>query len=597
MMTENVSGGEFLIRAVAWEDTFIPEEFTKENTAIAKSVKEFIAGEIQSRGDDVEHVNNALSRELMLKAGEIGLLAADIPEEYDGMALDKVSSLIISDCLGQSAGSFSITELNHTGIGTLPLAFFGTEDQKKRYLPGLSSGQMVGAFGLTEPDAGSDALNARTTAVLSEDGKHYILNGSKCFITNAGFADLIFAFAKVDAKAFTAFIVEFDSDGISTDAEEVKMGMKGTSTRTVNFNNVKVPVENVLGEVGKGHVVALNALNMGRFKVGAVCVGNARGTFTEAVKYAGQRVQFGQPICEFGLIKEKIGEMATRVFAGESMMYRTAGVIDRMIKKEGDTSAEDIGRVTAAALSEYLIECSIMKIFGSEAQGFVADESIQIFGGYGYIYENPAELAYRNARINRIWEGTNEINRITITNTLLKRAAQGRLALKKDPAAVSNDFENLMPVAESDPDALETQKDMLNIAKTITLNLINEASNRFNGDLRPHQELAGIFSDMLIEIYAFESAYLRACKMNSNDKEKNKDTALQITKVLSIRLFDKLQSLSFRALPAMQAGKSYAEKQLSIGRLLSPPLIDTIAINRQIADKCVKKKGYPFKII
>jgi alkylation response protein AidB-like acyl-CoA dehydrogenase len=560
-MTEYVSGGEFLIRAIAWDDTFIPEEFSKENKAIAKSVKEFIAGEIQSRGDDVEQVNNELSRELMLKAGEIGLLAADIPEEYDGMALDKVSSLIISD----------------------------------------SSGQMIGAFGLTEPDAGSDALNARTTAVLSEDGKHYILNGSKCFITNAGFADLIFAFAKVDARAFTAFMVEFDSDGISTDAEEVKMGMKGTSTRTVNFNNVKVPVENVLGEVGKGHVVALNALNMGRFKVGAVCVGNARGTFTEAVKYARQRVQFGQPICEFGLIKEKIGEMATRVFAGESMMYRTAGVIDRMIEKEGDTSAEDIGRVTAAALSEYLIECSIMKIFGSEVQGFVADESIQIFGGYGYIYENiyenPAELSYRNARINRIWEGTNEINRITITNTLLKRAAQGRLALKTDPAALSNDFENLMPVTESDPDAPETQKDMLKIAKTITLNLISDASNRFNGDLRPHQELAGIFSDMLIEIYAFESAYLRACKMNSIQKKKNKDTALQITKVLSIRLFDTLQSLSFRGLPAMQAGKSYAEKQLSIGRLLSPPLVDTIAINRQIADKCIQKKGYPFKFI
>jgi len=596
-MTETVSGGEFLIKTIAWEDTFIPEEFTKENRAIAKSVKEFIAGEIQSRGDGVEHVNNALSRELMLKAGEIGLLAADIPEEYDGMALNKISSLIISDCLGQSAGSFSITELNHTGIGTLPLAFFGTEDQKKRYLPGLCSGEMIGAFGLTEPEAGSDALNARTTAVLSEDGKHYILNGSKCFITNAGFADLIFAFAKVDAKAFTAFIVEFDSDGISTDAEEVKMGMKGTSTRTVNFNNVKVPVENVLGEVGKGHVVALNALNMGRFKVGAVCVGNARGTFTEAVKYAGQRVQFGQPICEFGLIKEKIGEMAARVFAGESMMYRTAAAIDRMIKKEGDTSAEDIGRVTAAALSEYLIECSIMKIFGSEIQGFVADESIQIFGGYGYIYENPAELSYRNARINRIWEGTNEINRITITHTLLKRAIQGRPALKRDPAASSNDLENLVPVSESDPDALETQKDMLNIAKTITLDLIGDAGNRFNWDLRPHQELAGIFSDMLIEIYAFESAYLRACKMNSNPKEKDKDTALKITKVLSIRLFDRLRSLASRALPAMQAGKSYAEKQSSIARLLSPPAVDTIAINRQIADTCVQKKGYPFKII
>jgi len=596
-MTETVSGGEFLIRAVAWDDTFIPEEFSKENKAIAKSVKEFIAGEIQSRGDEVEHVNNALSRELMLKAGEIGLLAADIPEEYDGMALDKVSSLIISDSLGQGAGSFTITELNHTGIGTLPLAFFGTEDQKKRYLPGLSSGQLIGAFGLTEPNAGSDALNPSTTAVLSEDGKHYILNGAKSFITNAGFADLIFAFAKVEAKAFTAFIVEFDADGISTDAEEVKMGMKGTSTRTVNFNNVKVPVENVLGEVGKGHVVALNALNMGRFKVGAVCVGNARGTFTEAVKYARQRVQFGQPICEFGLIKEKIGEMAARVFAGESMMYRTAGMIDRMIKKEGDTPAEDIGRVTAAALSEYLIECSIMKIFGSEVQGFVADESVQIFGGYGYIYENPAELAYRNARINRIWEGTNEINRITITNTLLKRADQGRLALKTDPDAVSKDFENLVPVTESDADALDTQKDMLNIAKTITHYLINDAINRFNGDLRPHQEIAGIFSDMLIEIYAFESAYLRTCKMNANAKEKNKDTALQITKVLAARLFDRLLSLAFRGLPAMQAGKSCAEKQASIARLLSPPSIDTIAINRQIADTCTKKKGYPFKII
>ena len=596
-MTETVSGGEFLIRVIVWEDTFIPEEFSKENKAIAKSVKEFIAGEIQSRGDEVEHVNNELSRELMLKAGEIGLLAADIPEEYDGMALDKVSSLIISDSLGQGAGSFTITELNHTGIGTLPLAFFGTEDQKKRYLPGLCSGELIGAFGLTEPDAGSDALNPSTTAVLSEDGQHYILNGSKSFITNAGFADLIFAFAKVDAQAFTAFIVEFDADGISTDAEEVKMGMKGTSTRTVNFKNVKVPVENVLGEVGKGHVVALNALNMGRFKVGAVCVGNARGTFTEAVKYARQRVQFGQPICEFGLIKEKIGEMATRVFAGESMMYRTAGVIEQMIEKEGKTSAEDIGRVTAAALSEYLIECSIMKIYGSEIQSFVTDESVQIFGGYGFIYENPAELSYRNARINRIWEGTNEINRITITNTLLKRAAQGHLALITDPAALQKEFKNLTPVTESDPDALETLKDMLNIAKTITLDLISDASNRFNGELRPHQELAGIFSDMLIEIYAFESAYLRACKMNSNKKERNKETALQIAKVLAVRLFDTLQSLAIRGLPAMHSGKSYSKKQSSIGRLFSPPPVDTIATNRQIADKCIKKKGYPFKNI
>ncbi len=596
-MADNIAGGEFLIRSIAAEDIFVPEEFTKEHKAIAKTVKEFVAGEIQSRGDEIEHVNNELSRELMVTAGEIGLLAADIPEEYDGMALDKISSLIISDVLGQGAGSFTITELNHTGIGTLPLAFFGTDSQKQKYLPGLSSGRLIGAFGLTEPNAGSDALNAQTTAVLSDDGRHYVLNGSKCFITNAGFADLIFTFAKVDGRAFTAFIVDFGSDGISTDAEEVKMGMKGTSTRTVNFNNVRVPVENVLGEVGKGHVVALNALNMGRFKVGAVCVGNARGTFTEAVKYARQRVQFNQSICEFGLIKEKIGEMAARVFAGESMMYRTAGMIDRMIKHDGDQSVEDIGRVTAAALSEYLIECSIMKIFGSEVQGFVADESIQIFGGYGYIYENPAELSYRNARINRIWEGTNEINRVTITNALLKRSSQGRLALAADRSALSGIQKDLEPVTADAPDTLDSQQDMLNIAKRVAIGFIRAAGDRFGGDLRPQQELAGIISDMLIEIYAFESAYLRACKMIADKKEKNKEIATRITKVLSFRLFDTLRSLAFRGLPAVLDAESCCNVQTSLAKLLSPPPIDTIALNRQIADNCVKKKGYPFKII
>jgi len=323
-MADQCMGGQFMTGPVSWKDTFVPEDFTREHRAIAKTVLEFVVGELLSRGDEIEHVNNELSRELMRKAGDMGLLAADVPEEYDGMALDKISSLIISDILGQGAGSFTVTELNHTGIGTLPLAFFGTDDQKKRYLSGLSTGILIGAFGLTEPDAGSDARNARTTAVLSDDGKYYILNGTKAFITNAGFADLIFTFAKVNGAAFTAFIVEFGSEGLSVDAEEVKMGMKGTSTRSVIFSNVRVPVENVLGEVGKGHIVALNALNMGRFKVGAVCIGNARGTFFEAVKYATQRVQFNRPICEFGLITEKIAEMACRIFAGESMMYRTA---------------------------------------------------------------------------------------------------------------------------------------------------------------------------------------------------------------------------------------------------------------------------------
>jgi alkylation response protein AidB-like acyl-CoA dehydrogenase len=595
-MTENMSGGHFLVQSTSQTAIFTPEDFTKEHKAIAKSVKEFVAGEIQSRGDEIEHVNNELSRELMRGAGEIGLLAADVPEEYDGMALDKISSLIISDFLGEGAGSFTITELNHTGIGTLPVAFFGTEDQKKRYLPGLSSGELIGAFGLTEPDAGSDALNAKTTAELSGDGKYYILNGTKAFITNAGFADLIFTFAKVDGDAFTAFIVEFDSDGLSVDAEEVKMGMKGTSTRSVIFNNVKVPADNVLGEVGRGHVVALNALNMGRFKVGAVCMGSARNTFNEAVAYARQRVQFGKPICEFGLIKEKIGQMAAGVFAGESMMYRTAHLIDHLIKS-GSQSDGDIGHLTAAALEEYLIECSIMKVYGSETQGFVADESVQIFGGYGYIYENPAELAFRNARINRIWEGTNEINRITITNTLLKRNAKGRLDLNIDIPALSREIMGFQPVTADNPETLEAQEQMLVVAKYVTRWLIGMTLERYEKGLRNQQELAGIICDMLIEIYAFESAYLRALKMDAKQKGRGKATALKITKVLSARLYDKLGSLACRALPALADDKSLPEKLALAGALLCPPPIDTITLNRQIAEKCVQKKGYPFKVV
>ena len=595
-MKKQLCGGSFLIGPTNTDDVFVPEEFTREHKAIAKSVREFISGEIQSLGDAIEHVDNALGRSLMRKAGEIGLLAADIPEAYDGMALDKISSLIISDAFGQGAGSFAITELNHTGIGTLPLALFGSDRQKEKYLPLLSSGEWVGAFGLTEPDAGSDALNARTTAVLSSDGTHYLINGSKCFITNAGFADLIFTFAKVDGEAFTAFIVEFASEGISTDAEEVKMGMKGTSTRSVNFNNVKVPVENVLGEVGRGHVVALNALNMGRFKVGAVCVGNARGTLAEAVKYAKQRIQFNQPICEFGLIKEKIGEMAVRLFAGESMMYRTAGMIEGMIEDAGTVPVSQIGAVTAGALEEYLIECSIMKIYGSEIQGYIADQAVQIFGGYGYIYENPAELSYRNGRINRIWEGTNEINRTTIAGTLLKRAAKGRLKLDLEPGVLAQELSQLKPISVDTPDTLDAQKAMLAVAKTITRHVMAVANRRLSGNLSRHQEIAGIISDMVIAVFATESALLRAEKMTLAKDGRNAAMAIPMAKLLSVKLYDSLRSLVSRALPSLMEANDWLEQRSQIDTVLSLPSIDTIALTRDIADQCIKKNGVTIKI-
>src|SRR5512136_199189 len=443
-------GGMFLVNFVAPQEVFTPEDFSAEHHDIAKAAEDFIKGEIISLGEEVEILDNELSRSLMKKAGALGFLGIDIPETYGGMGLDKISSAIVSEKFGYGAGSFTITELNHTGIGTLPVALFGTEEQKRKYIPGLSSGELIGAFALTEPEAGSDALNPSTTATLTEDGKYYLLNGSKQFITNAGFADIVFSYAKVNGKFFTAFIVEQTWEGVSIDEEEEKMGMHGTSTRAYHFDNVKVPVENVLGEVGKGHVVALNALNMGRYKVGAVCIGNAKAAFYEAVKYAKQRIQFGRPICEFGLIKEKISEMAIRLFAAESMMYRTAGLIQAQLE-DLDKSSYDVGVRTAEALENYLIECSINKVYGSETESYVVDEEVQIFGGYGYIRGNHPELAYRNSRINRIWEGTNEINRVVIANTLIRRLTAGPSDSALDFHGVSKEIERLEPERFDEP--------------------------------------------------------------------------------------------------------------------------------------------------
>jgi alkylation response protein AidB-like acyl-CoA dehydrogenase len=509
---EKRGGGAFLIDDVESQDVFTPEDFTREHRDIATAIDDFIKGEIASRGEEIEILSNALSRELMEKAGELGFLGIDIPEKYGGMELDKISSAIVSEKLGFGAGSFTITELNHTGIGTLPVAFFGTEEQRKKYLPGLCSGRLIGAFGLTEPEAGSDALNPRTVATLSADGTHYVLNGSKQFITNAGFADVIFTYAKVDEKHFTAFIVEQDWEGVSIDGEEQKMGMHGTSTRAYHFDHVKVPVGNVLGEVGKGHFVALNALNMGRYKVGAVCIGSAKRAFFEAVKYAKQRVQFGKPICEFGLIKKKISEMAIRIFAAESMMYRTAGLIQAKLQ-DLDMNSDLVGVRTAEAMEEYLIECSINKIFGSETEDYVVDEEVQIFGGYGYIHGNHPELAYRNARINRIWEGTNEINRIVIANTVMRRATKGEYDLKAGYERVAGKLEDHRPVDTDDPEGLKAQRELLRLAKDVFLFVFGKAFEKYGNALRNEQQIIGMLSDMIIEIWASESALLRAQKI------------------------------------------------------------------------------------
>lgn len=588
---EKKAGGAFLIEDVESHDVFTPEDFTREHKDIATAIEDFIKGEIASRGEEIEILSNALSRELMEKAGELGFLGIDIPEKYGGMELDKISSAIVSEKLGFGAGSFTITELNHTGIGTLPVAFFGSEEQRKKYLPGLCSGRLIGAFGLTEPEAGSDALNPRTVATLSADGTHYVLNGSKQFITNAGFADVIFTYAKVDEKHFTAFIVEQNWEGVSIDEEEQKMGMHGTSTRAYHFDNVKVPVGNVLGEVGKGHLVALNALNMGRYKVGAVCIGSAKRAFFEAVKYAKQRVQFGKPICEFGLIKNKISEMAIRIFAAESMMYRTAGLIQARLK-DLDMRSDLVGIRTAEAMEEYLIECSINKIFGSETEDYVVDEEVQIFGGYGYIHGNHPELAYRNARINRIWEGTNEINRIVIANTVMRRATKGEYDLKGPYERVAGKLEDYRPVDTDDPEGLKAQRGLLRLVKDVFLFVFGNAYEKYGNALRNEQQIIGMLSDMIIEIWASESALLRGQKILKGKNGDRAEIPVKMTKVLFHDSTEKMGFFAKSALESMEEGPPVKKSLTVIRRLTESPPIPVAAWRQEIADYMIRGGRY-----
>jgi alkylation response protein AidB-like acyl-CoA dehydrogenase len=588
-----VGGAMFLLEDVSFQEVFTPEDFTSEHKDVTKAIEDFIKGEIISRGEEIETINNELSRELMRKAGDLGFLGIDIPEKYGGMELDKISSAIVAERFGYGAGSFAVTEFNHTGIGTLPVALFGTEEQKEKYLPGLSSGKLVGAFGLTEPEAGSDALNPLTAATLTEDGKYYLLNGSKQFITNAGFADIVFTYAKVDGKLFTAFIVEQNWEGVSLDEEEEKMGMHGTSTRAYHFDNVKVPVENVLGEVGRGHVVALNALNMGRYKVGAACIGDAKRAFDEAVKYAKQRVQFGRPICEFGLIKEKISQMVIRLFASDSMMYRTAGLIQA--KLEGlDMGSDDAGIRTAEALEEYLIECSINKIYGSETEDHVIDEEVQIFGGYGYIKGNHPELAYRNARINRIWEGTNEINRLVIVNTLMRRATKGTFDLMLAFERVSDVIEKLGPIDSDEPNRLDAQKKLIQMAKKTILFVFGMAYERHGKELREEQELIGIISDMIIEVYAIESVLLRSQKMLDGKKPEKATIPAKMTKVLFHDSLERIGFLATRALETIEDGELLGRHIKMIRRLMVSPPINTVTLRRDIADEMIRYGRYFF---
>src|SRR5438270_344340 len=500
---QKIIGGSFLIEDRRPDEIFTPEDFTEEHRQIAQTTEEFARNEIIPNIDKIEHKDWAVTRELIKKASELGLTSVDVPEEYGGMEMDKVSSAIIADRIAKS-GSFSVTFGGHVGIGTLPIVYFGNERQKKKYLPKLASGEWVGAYALSESSSGSDALNARTRAQLSPDGKHYMLNGEKMWITNASFADVFIVFAKINGEQFTAFIVERTFAGFSVGAEEKKLGIRGSSTCPLILNDCKVPVENVLGEIGKGHVIASNIVNIGRYKLGAGCVGGARTSLVNAISYAKQRKAFGKNLADFGLIREMLANMAVSIFVGESLSYRTVGMIDASmsgIDKHSPEAARDIRK----AIEEYAVECSILKVWGSEMLDYVVDEVVQIYAGYGFVEEYPAERAYRDARVNRIFEGTNEINRLIITGWLLKRAISGQLPLLPAIKKLMDEVLAGPSIGDGPEGPLAAERALVAGAKRLALFAAGAASQKYMTALQDEQEIMGALADIIMETYAMES--------------------------------------------------------------------------------------------
>jgi len=582
-----IAGGSFLIEERKPEEVFAPEDFNEQHLLIAQTAEEFANKEIVPNIEKMEHKDFAVSRELVRKAGELGLSGVDVPEEYGGMQMDKVTSAIIADRLAKYGG-FSTTWGAHTCIGTLPIVYFGTEEQKKKYLPGLASGQTVGAYALSESSSGSDALNCRTRAVLSADGKHYLLNGEKMWITNAGFADLFIIFAKVGGEKFTAFIVERGFPGFSVGSEEHKMGIRGSSTCPLILNDCKVPVENLLGELGKGHHIAFNVLNVGRFKLGAGCVGSARNCIEGAIGYAKQRKAFGKVIADFGLIREKLANMAAGIFTGEAMAYRTAGMMDAAIAElPGHDDMAGVRKV----IDEYAVECSILKVWGSEFISYVVDEAVQIYGGYGFVEEYPAERNYRDVRVNRIFEGTNEINRLVITGFLLKRAMSGQLPLM---SAIKKLMDEVLSgtTDDSDEGALAAERKLVATAKKIGLFAAGVATQKYMQAIQDQQEIMGAIANMVIETYAMESAVLRAQKLAARNGEAGCAHSIAMARVYISGAMERIESAARMVLAACSEGDMLRSQLAILRRLCKYEPFNTVALRQTIAQKVIESGKY-----
>lgn len=585
------TGGEFLITDALPEEIFTPEDFTNEHRLIGKSAEEFALGEVEPRREELEELNPELIKTLLRKAGELGFLSTDIPEIYGGSELDHISTVLVTERLTRGISGFDISVGVQTGIGSLPIVLFGSPEQKSKYLQKLCTGEMIGAFALTESEHGSDALTAEATAVLSDDGKYYILNGQKQFITNAGFADLFLTYAQVDGTKFTAFIVERQWDGVSVDEEEKKMGVHGSSTRSVIYKDVKVPVENVLGEIGRGHVVALNTLNIGRYKLGPGTVGGAKLLIAEGVKYAKSRIQFGRPISDFGLIKHKIAEIAIKTYVTESMVYRTAGLLDMAL--EGIASnKEDAGKKTGDALRRYALECSINKNFGSEMLDFAADECVQIMGGYGYITDNKVESAYRDSRINRIWEGTNEINRLLIVDMLMRSTMKGELPLLVKIKKVAEELMSYRAPMAEEGGILEQEQRLVKNAKNMALLAAGAATQKYMDKLANEQEVVALIADMIIEIFAMESALLRTLKKIQKEGEEKSKIHIAATQVYINDSFPRVDMMARQVFAAVSEGEELRTQLMGVKKLARFTPINTIVLRREIADSIISAGRY-----
>ena len=585
-----VVGGSFLIEERTPEEVFTPEDFTEEHHMIADTARQFMDGEVRPRLAELEKKDWKLARELVQKGAEIGFVGATVAEEYGGLGLDQVAGAILGEALGRAA-SFATTMGAQGGIGLLPIVYYGTEEAKQKYIPRIVTGELITAYALTEAGSGSDALAAKATARLSEDGTHYVIKGEKMWITNGGFADLFVVFAKVDGEKFTGFIVE-RQEGLSNGAEEHKMGINGSSTTALVLDDVKTPASNLLGEVGKGHKIAFNILNIGRFKLGAMCLGGMKLAASESVRYANERHQFGKPISSFGAIKHKLAEMAIRTWVGEATTYRTLGLIEGAINATADdTDPESKLR----AIEEYAVECSAIKVSLSEYCQYVTDEMVQIYGGYGYSADYPAEGAYRDARINRIFEGTNEINRMLIPGMLMKRALGGKLALLPAAQALMGEvLSPLMPSLDEDETVLAAEAKLAKNAKKVALMVLGTAAQKYMTALSEEQEVLIGASNIIMDVFAMESAILRAQKLAAKSGETAAARYIDMVQVFCNDAVERVEAEAKNTLAAISEGDELRTLLAALKRFTKHTPTNTVAARRRIADAMIKANRYAY---